>query len=61
MVFGLPRSSGFAQSLTLPANLDLALGQFREEGTSGAFADESVDVGAPPQQEGLRAPSGSSS
>ena len=45
MVFGLPSSGGFAQDLTLPANLDLALGQFREERTPGPFANQSVDVG----------------
>ena len=45
MVFGFPRSGGFAQGFTLPANLDLALGQFREERTSGPFADQPVDVG----------------
>ena len=45
MAFGFPRSGGFAQGFTLPANLDLALGQFREERTSGPFADQPVDVG----------------
>ena len=45
MGFGFPSSGGFAQDFTLPANLDLALGQFREERASGPFADQSVDVG----------------
>ena len=45
MVFGFPCSSGFAQGFTLPADLDLALGQFREERAPGLFADQLVDVG----------------
>jgi hypothetical protein len=45
VVFGFPSSGGIAQDFTLPANLDLALSQFREERASGPFADKSVDVG----------------
>ncbi len=45
MVSGFPGSGAFAQGFTLPANLDLALGQFREERTSGPFANQLVDVG----------------
>jgi hypothetical protein len=29
MIFGFPSARGLAQNFTLPANLDLSLGQFR--------------------------------
>ena len=45
MVLGFPGFGGFAQDFPLPANLDLALGQFREERTARPFADSFVDVG----------------
>jgi len=45
MVFGFPGSGGFPQDFTLPANLDLALGQLRQERTSRPLAGQFVDAG----------------
>ena len=45
MIVGLPGPGGFAQGLSLPANLDLALGKLRQERTTTAFADKLVDLG----------------